>query len=60
MKNVLFYVLVLISLLLFSVGFCIIGSERDEDVLVGSLFIGVAVFITFILWKNNFFNKNSK
>ncbi|WP_396198492.1 hypothetical protein [Flavobacterium sp.] len=60
LKKLFYYLLFLISLIGFSLGFgvCLRGDESSNDFIVGSLMIGFGFFITFILWKNNFYKRN--
>jgi hypothetical protein len=60
MKIVFFYLLFLVSLIAFSIGFslCYRNWIPENDALRGSSLIGFGIFSTFILWKNNFFTKS--
>jgi hypothetical protein len=57
MKNILFYLLFLICLSTFFLGVCEIFDGGDSVIRGAGLLI-ISTFISFILWKNNFFTKS--
>lgn len=62
MKSFLFYFLFLITLIAFASGFALCLANINEmnggEFASGIFSIGFGIFIFFILWKNNFFNRN--